>query len=136
MTLCDTGPLVALIDRDDAHHARCVALLGMLPSGPLLTTWPCFTEAMYLLGRAGRFPAQDVLWGYLSDKLVTLHAPDGAEQDRIRALMRQYHDAPMDLADASLVSGAERLSLRRIFTVDRHFRAYRINGTHAFDIIP
>ncbi|HEX8450844.1 MAG TPA: hypothetical protein VF647_02040 [Longimicrobium sp.] len=127
---------MALIDRDDAHHSRCVALLGKLPPGPLLTTWPCFTEAMYLLGRAGGFPAQDVLWGYVSDNLVMLHPPDEAEQDRIRVLMRQYHDTPMDLADASLVSAAERLSLRRIFTVDRHFRAYRINGMHAFDILP
>ena len=39
--------------------------------------------------------------------------------------MRQYHDAPMDLADASLVVAAERLNLRRIFTLDSHFRAYR-----------
>jgi predicted nucleic acid-binding protein len=54
----------------------------------------------------------------------------------MRALMRQYHDTPMDLADASLVSAAERFSLRRIFTVDRHFRAYRIDGTHAFDVLP
>ena len=91
---------------------------------------------MYLLGRAGGFPAQDVLWGYVSDNLVTLHPPNEAEQDRIRALMRQYHDTPMDLADASLVSADERLSLRRIFTVDRHFRVYRINGMHAFDILP
>jgi predicted nucleic acid-binding protein len=50
--------------------------------------------------------------------------------------MQQYHDAPMDLADASLVTVAERLQLHRIFTLDRHFYAYRIDGQHPFDIVP
>lgn len=136
MTLCDTGPLVALIDSDDPHHPRCVAALDQLPADALLTTWPCFTEAMYLLGRAGGLPAQDVLWGYLADGLAVLHEPEAAEWQRMRALMHQYHDTPMDLADASLVAAAERLGLRRIFTVDSHFRAYRVGGTRAFEIVP
>ena len=136
MTLCDTGPLVALVDRDDPHHVRCVAALRTLPAQPLLTTWPCLTEAMYLLWRAGGVPAQDELWGYLADGLVVLHAPEAQEWARMRVLMQQYQDAPMDLADASLVVAAERLHLRRIFTVDRHFHAYRIDGTHPFDVIP
>ena len=136
VTLCDTGPLVALLDRDDPHHTRCVAALQTLPAQPLLTTWPCLTEAMYLLSRAGGLPAQDELWGYLADGLVVLHIPETTEWERIRALMRQYHDAPMDLADASLVAAAERFQLRRIFTLDRHFYAYRIDGQHPFDVIP
>ncbi len=136
MTLCDTGPLVALIDQDDSHHARCVAALQTLPAQPLLTTWPCLTEAMYLLWRAGGSPAQDELWGYLADGLVVLHTPEADEWSRICVLMRQYQDAPMDLADASLVVAAERLHLRRIFTIDSHFYAYRINGQYPFDIIP
>jgi predicted nucleic acid-binding protein len=136
VTLCDTGPLVALVDHDDPHHARCVDALQRLPAQPLLTTWPCFTEAMYLLWRAGGLPAQDELWGYLADGLVVLHLPEATEWERLRALMQQYHDAPMDLADASLVAAAERLQLRRIFTLDRHFYAYRIDGKYPFDVMP
>ncbi len=91
---------------------------------------------MYLLWRAGGVPAQDELWGYLADGLVILHRPEATEWERIRALMQQYQDAPMDLADASLVAAAERLQLRRIFTVDRHFYAYRIDGKYPFDVVP
>ena len=111
-------------------------LLQTLPAQPLLTTWPCLTEAMYLVYRAGGFLAQDELWGYLSDGLVILHTPEAEEWGRMRMLMRQYQDTPMDLADASLVVAAERLNLRRIFTLDSHFRAYRIDGKYSFDIIP
>ena len=49
MILCDTGPLVALIDQDDSSHARCVAALRTLAAVLLLTTWPSWVEAMYLL---------------------------------------------------------------------------------------
>lgn len=53
MTLTDTGPLVALLNRNNPNHAACVAATQRLPAGPLMTTWPCFTEAMHLLFRTG-----------------------------------------------------------------------------------
>lgn len=73
VNLCDTGPLVALIDKGDPHHARCVATLAALPDAPLLTTWPCFAEAMYLLSRGFGPAVQDRLWGYLADEIVALY---------------------------------------------------------------
>lgn len=133
MTLCDTGPLVALVDRDDPYHQRCVAALPDVEK--LVSTWPCFTEAMHLLRRVGH-RAQDTLWGYLADGLIELDTAAESEWERMRALMRQYRDAPMDLADASLVAAAERLGIHRVFTIDRHFSAYRIQGQHAFEVIP
>lgn len=136
MTLCDTGPLVALIDGDDPNHARCVATLSALPPQPLLTTWPCLTEAMHLLMRAGGSPAQDQLWGYLADNLVTLHTPDAHEWKRMRTLMARYNDTPMDVADASLVVAAERLNLRRILSLDRHFHAFRVADRFPFEVYP
>lgn len=54
-------------------------------------------------------------------------------------LMEIYHDRPMDLADASLVTAAQTLKISRIFTIDRNdFAIYRIrigyNYKH-FDVI-
>ena len=48
--------------------------------------------------------------------------------------MEQYADKPMDLADASLVALAERIDLRKIFTLDRtDFAVYRIKRGHQFE---
>jgi predicted nucleic acid-binding protein len=52
MTLADAGPLVALISRNDPYHSLAMKAAATQPAGPLVTTWPCVTEAMYLLGRA------------------------------------------------------------------------------------
>lgn len=46
--LVDAGPLVALVDRGDPDHEACVASLKTLRDA-LITVWPAFTEAMYLL---------------------------------------------------------------------------------------
>ena len=136
MTLCDTGPLVALIDRGDANHQRCLEVLESLPPSPLQTTWPCWVEAIYLVGRVGGFGSQEKLWTYIADGLVRLIPPDPEEWRRIWALMDRYRDLPMDLADASLVAAAERLGLRRIFTLDSHFYAYRIHDSKSFEVVP
>ena len=45
MTLTDTGPLAAFINRNDPNHARCLVAARLLPRNPLITSWPCFTEA-------------------------------------------------------------------------------------------
>jgi len=72
MTLTDSGPLVSLIDEEDDGHEECLLLLPKL-SAPMITTWPCFTEAMYLLGDSTGYQGQEELWGYLVDDLLMLH---------------------------------------------------------------
>lgn len=136
MTLCDAGPLVALLVESDPHHIRCVATADALPPEPLLTTWPCWAEAMYLVGKAGGFPAQQRLWRLRRGGTVRIHLPVEGESDRMETLMERYQDAPMDLGDASLVAAGETLGLRRVFTLDRHFLFYRPNDTEAFEVVP
>ena len=131
----DAGPLFVLFNRKDPDYARCVAALPKI-SGPLVTTWPCFTEAMYLLGRDLGFPAQTELLAYISDGLLRIHCQDEQDCIRIRTLMTTYRDSPMDLADASLVAAAETLNLWRVFTLDRHFYAYRLADGSAMEVLP
>ena len=71
---------------------------------------------MYLLYRAGGYPAQATLWRWLAGGQVRLLGLAELEINRVAVLMAKYRDRPMDLADASLVVIAERLGLRQVFT--------------------
>lgn len=135
MTLTDAGPLVALIDADEQDHERCKAALDEVTL-PMLTTWPAFTEAIYLLGRGGGWPAQDALWRLVRRGDVEIAALAAADLTRAATLMRSYADRPMDLADATLVALAERRGLRRIFTLDRDFHIYRLRNRRHLEIVP
>lgn len=135
MTLTDAGPLVALIDGDEPDHNACRLVLNGLRL-PLLTTWPAFTEAMYLLSRAGGSVGREALWKLvLSRRMEIVELPQHA-LERSARLMAKYADLPMDLADATLVALAEERGERQIFTLDRDFEVYRINGRQRFEIIP
>ncbi len=95
MTLTDTGPLVALINRNDPNHAKCIAAAKRLPAGVLLTTWPCFTEAMYLLFRAAGHEGQRALWQLLATGRLALDELNAADMDRMAELMGKDRDTPI-----------------------------------------
>lgn len=134
MILTDAGPLVALLHADDRHHRACREAFQALDE-TLATVWPAFTEAAYLLGFSR--PAQDRLLELVVRGVLVFLPLGEADVPRIRELMEQYSDLPMDLADATLVRVAEREGIRRIFTVDqRDFRVYRAEGIGALELVP
>lgn len=136
MTLTDAGPLLALLDSRDPYHGLCTSALTAFPRVPLLTTTPCFSEAMYMLGREGGYEYQAQLWNLRTTGTLRLHELTPAELDRAASLMKQYRDVPMDFADASLVAAAETRSLRRVFTLDHHFWIYLLGDGSTFDAFP
>ncbi len=135
MTLADTGPLVALIDSRDPNHRRCANALERL-SLLFLTTWPVFAEATYFLGDAAGWTGQRPLWQMLRRGDLAIADSSEAAIRRTETLMETYRDIPMDLADASLVALAEERGFTRIFTLDKHFQAYRLHGRKRFALIP
>jgi len=131
--LTDAGPLVALVDRGEPDHEQCVNTLAKL-RGPMLTTWPAFTEAMYLLGDAAGWQAQEVLWRLQQRGDLIIEVPE--RLDRAVELMRRYRDLPMDLADATLVALAEERGLGTIFSLDRDFKVYRLARGKPLKVLP
>lgn len=124
-----------MIDAGEPDHGLCREALAGL-SGPMLITWPVFTEAMYLLGDAGGWRAQDSLWKLLTRGDVEVIELIGETLERSRTLMEKYSDTPMSLADASLVAVAEQRGLKRVFTLDSDFDVYRFRGRQRFIKIP
>ncbi len=91
---------------------------------------------MYFLFQAGGYAAQGALWRMRTAGRLVLHDLSAEETDRMTALMDKYQDKPMDLADASLVAAAERLLVKRIFTLDSDFHIYRLVDGSPFDVVP
>lgn len=134
MILADTGPLVALLHKDDQDHQRCVEASRRIRVS-LATTWAVRTEAMYLLEAVTG--AQEALLEMIQRRALLVLPLEYGDVPRIRTLMRRYRDLPMDFADATLVRVAERERLDTVFTLDvRDFATYRLPGRRAFRLIP
>jgi predicted nucleic acid-binding protein len=128
--LVDTGPLVALFDPQDTQHARCREVLRTLQE-PLFTTVAVLTEAFHMLS-PGSYGA-DRLREFIGRGGLAVWFLDETSLQQAFALMEQYADHPMDLADASLIVAAEVLPTRKIFTIDRQdFATYRIRRGHRY----
>jgi hypothetical protein len=137
MILVDTGPLVALFDPQDAQRERCVKALKAIKE-PLVTTIPVLTEAFHMLGPAS--VGSDRLRDFIENSGLSVWFFDRGTVRRAFELMEQYADHPMDLADASLVTAAEAIGTRQVFTIDRNdFATYRVRRGHrpqAMKIVP
>jgi uncharacterized protein len=126
LAVVDTGPLYAVVDEDDADHARCRAILEdsryrfVIPALVV-------AEATYLVGtRLG--PEVETL---------DIEAPEPTDWRRIAELVQRYADFPLGGADASVVALTERLGASTIVTLDvRHFGAIRPRRGPAFKLLP
>lgn len=133
--LTDAGPILAILDRGDQFHRACMEAANAI-KGPMITTWPCFGEAMYMLGRNGGYRLQESLWNLRKRGILAVRELTEAEVDRVEELMAQYRDSPMDLGDASLVAMAEARGIRQVFTLDRHFLWYRLADGRTLETLP
>jgi len=131
--LCDAGPLIALFDSSDSSHDRCHAALDAF-AGRFVTTWAVLTEAFHFIdNREGR----RLLWDFVLSDAVRIEDIADSDLERMRVLMEQYANIPMDFADASLVVLAERLKIFLLFTLDRRgFSVFRPRRAQTFQIFP
>ena len=123
--IADTGLLVALLTRNDRHHAW--ALDSFRNHSPFHTCDAVLAEA------ASFFPDPVGLLRLVSrgDLKIDLDFYLARESPQVLELATKYADRPMDLADACLVRMSELSARCRIWTVDRaDFSVYRRNIRH------
>lgn len=131
ITICDTGPLVAYLNRNDPYHSWAVQLMKQVRS-PMLTTEPVLTEVAYFL-RAGQVDV-DPLFQLIERNALRLDLHIAAHWPRLRTLMARYNQ--MDLADASIVVLSERQMRCQVLTVDRKdFSVYRRNDRQVINFV-
>jgi uncharacterized protein len=126
--IADSGFLVALIRRDDKHHAWAANLAGRFPS-PWRTCEAALSETFFVAGAAVR----QVLVQMLRRRLLVSSFRLTDEQDEVLTLMDKYRDVPMSLADACLVRMTETAPDPVILTTDTDFLIYR---RHSRQVVP
>lgn len=132
--LLDTGPMVAIVSRQDAHHERCVEALAGLRA-PLLTCWPVVTEALWLV-RQEPAAVRGIFRGFAED-LWALAPIDPEALPWLDAFLDRYQKLGSQLADACLVYLAEHEGTDTVFTLDRRdFSVYRYGKDRRLKIIP
>jgi uncharacterized protein len=131
ISICDTGPLFAYLNRNDPYHAWAVALMKQVRA-PMLVSEPVFTETVYFLREDGL--AVDPLFQLLEREAVRVEFNLFAHWPRMRTLMTRYEQ--MDLADASIVVMTELHNRSQVLTIDRKdFSVYRRNDRQVIDFI-
>lgn len=131
--LLDTGPLVALLSKNDANHARARRLFAeCMP--PLRSCEAVVAEACFLMRKvhpAG--PAEVAALGRRGMYDIAISVDE--HWTNIEALLRKYSERPISLADACLIRCAEIHEEARILTFDGDFSVYKWARNRKFEIL-
>lgn len=130
--ILDTGPLVALLCRQEALHPWTVEQFSAL-APPLLTCEAVLAEADHLIRRtrqAAGFVVELVNRGVLAVALDL-----GKEAGAVAGIQSKYRDRPASLADACLIRMTELHDGSRVMTFDDDFSVYRRYGRRVIPLL-
>ncbi len=128
-TLIDSGPLVALFDKDDQYHTEALEFIKKF-SGRLLSTLAVLTEVCYLLDFSIEAQVEFLTW--VRNGAVQLVDINQSDLVKIIESTEKYSDLPMDFADSTLVAIGDRLNISKIATIDSDFYIYRFQQKGPF----
>ena len=121
--LWDSSAILALLDADDADHARAVAVARAIASEARPSFVTNYIEAdahALLLRKLGRTIARQWL---LTGGLPVVRALP-AEEQKAREILARHTDKDWTLCDAISFAVIEGRRVGRAFTFDHHFRQY------------
>ena len=126
MIFVDTGAWYALVDQNDANHARAVAWLAD-NTEPLVTTDYVVDETLTLL-RARRLGERTIALGNRffdnTDELVTVVYVTEQDVRRTWETFSRFRDKEWSFTDCSSKVVMERLAITVAFAFDQHFRQF------------
>jgi len=126
--VADTGAMMAIVDRDDRHHAALRAAYEAEP-GAWVLPWAILPEVDYLVatrlgGAAARAFREDLAQG-----LWAVEWGEEADLARAAEIDARYGELELGLVDAVVMATAERLKARAIATLDlRDFASVALTG--------
>ena len=121
--LWDSSAILALLDADDADHARAASVARRIASEQrpcFITTYVEAEAHALLLRKLGRTMARQwLLTGGLPVVPVS-----SAEEQRAKEILARHTDKDWTLCDAISFAVLDIRRLARAFTFDHHFRQY------------
>lgn len=133
--LLDTGFLLAVLDADDQMHEPCVEAL-LQESAPLLPE-AVLPELAYMVLRELGYETLAAFLRALSRGEMAIERTTSADLARTAEILEKYADSGIDFVDGVIMAIAERLKIKRVFTLDRrHFGLMRPKHCPSFEISP
>ena len=126
--ICDTGFIVAFLNRDDQYHAWAVALASQFTE-PLLTCEAVLAESAF------KVLSVAAVLKLVRDGMLTISFSLNDNVAQIQELALRYEDRQPDLADLCVVRMSELYPKHSVVTVDADFRIYRRNKRELIPLI-
>jgi uncharacterized protein len=121
--LIDTGPLIALFDKDDAYHQAVTDFIRAKPYRFISST-AVLTEVLHMLDFNVAVQISFLEW--ITKDGILIHDIQQSDLSQIMLLTQKYRDRPMDFADATLLVIAQKTGVNKIISLDADFDIYRL----------
>jgi predicted nucleic acid-binding protein len=131
--LLDTGPLVALLSKNDVNHSRARRIFSEC-APPFRCCEAVVAEACFLMRKVHSAGAAEVV-SLGARGVFTIAIAAEEHWTSIEALLKKYTDRPISLADACLIRCAEIYREPRLATFDSDFKVYKWRRNRAFDLL-
>jgi predicted nucleic acid-binding protein len=134
--ILDTGPLYASLDRSDADHRACRALIEAATE-PLVVPSPVLVEVDYWIHTRLHPGVLVALLDDIADGAYLIENLLPGDYRRVREVCDRYADADVGFVDAAVLAIVERLNESKLATLDRrHFGLLRPRHVDALRLLP
>jgi predicted nucleic acid-binding protein len=134
--LVDTSVLYALARREDPWHKTCEEAIAAEPEAVIVPAH-LLCEITYLVNVRISTAAERTFLRGLLDSDWAIEPMNLTDLNRALDLLEQYATADIGFVDAATVAIAERLNVRRMYTLDRRdFALVRPAHVSAFELLP
>lgn len=134
MIVADTGGLLALIDKTSNHHAA-IRKFFESSTDPWIVPWAVLPELDYIVRKKIGMPSAIK---FLNDVKSGVFVVDfDFESDMSRILDLLAHKPRIGLADAVVMTQAERYGATTVITTDaRDFKPWRLTQSRHIKLVP
>jgi uncharacterized protein len=134
--ILDTSFLFALTDKSDRNHQRVLAVAQSVNEALVLPI-VVLPEICYLVASRLGHQAMRHLVSSLITEAIRVEPVTVDDLVRVHEILEQYADSQLDFTDAAIVTIAERLTITRIYTLDRRdFSIIRPCHCDYFELVP